>query len=42
MEAQIAFHSLLKLSTKPALLTDALEWHERVNLRGLKALAIQL
>lgn len=42
MEAQIAFHSLLKLSAKPALLTDALEWHERVNLRGLKALAIQL
>jgi len=40
MEGQIAFHSLLRRLSRPALLDDALEWRANAGLRGLTALEV--
>jgi len=40
MEGQIAFNSLLRRLSRPALLDDALEWRANAGLRGLTALRV--
>jgi cytochrome P450 StaP len=40
LEGQIAFHTLISRLPKPRLLHETFEWHERANIRGLKALKI--
>jgi pimeloyl-[acyl-carrier protein] synthase len=40
MEAQIAFNSLLRRLSRPALLDDTLEWRANAGLRGLTALNV--
>jgi pimeloyl-[acyl-carrier protein] synthase len=40
MEAQIAFNSLMRRLSRPALLDDTLEWRANAGLRGLTALNV--